>query len=365
MTSDQEAQPYDELRTTAPERAASLRELAIACTQRWSAHERRRPPGSVVWPVIRSAAVNEQRRRSWGNAGVYEGRLDPGLVPLLTNSDAVWSASRLESYRTCSFQFFSQYALRLRELDQEMDAADAGTRGTVIHDILQDALKPLIERGLPLRSDTLDEATARLMANGPGIWDAAPRTYGFGRAALWRLEAQTAFQEMEILLEREAEAGEHSGVARIIGAEEEIKTALPLDPPLRVYAKLDRLDEGDDLVVIVDYKSGREIPRAQVVDGRRVQLQLYAHLARERAGAGRVIARYAWLNPNHRRWEIDSSESDGEKALEDVVEISKDMRDAVTSGDFRVNPQVSPCPSYCAFKHVCRVNEFSRGKRWT
>ena len=363
-TFDQGAQPHDEPRTTTPERAASLRELAIACTQGWSAHERRRPRRSVVWPVIRSAAVNEQRRRSWGNAGVYEGRLDAGLVPLLTNSDAVWSASRLESYRTCSFQFFSQYALRLRELDQEMDAADAATRGTVIHDILQDALKPLIERGLPLRLDTLDEAIARLRANGPGIWNAAPVKYGFGRAALWRLEAQNAFQEMEVLLGREAEAGERSGVARIIGAEEEITAALPLDPPLRVYAKLDRLDEGDGLVVIVDYKSGREIPRAQVVDGRRVQLQLYAHLAREKAGAGRVIARYAWLNPNHRRWELDSSDGDGQKALEDVVEIARDVRDAVASGDFRVNPQVSPCPSYCAFKHVCRVNEFSRSKRW-
>ena len=283
---------------------------------------------------------------------------------MLTNSEAVWSASRLESYRTCSFQFFGQYALRLRELDQEMDAADAATRGTVIHDILQDALGTLIERGQPLKPDTLDEAVARLRANGPGIWNAAPETYGFGRAALWRLEARNAFQEMEVLLEREAEASEGSGVARIIGAEEQIKAALPLDPPLQVYAQLDRLDEGDGLVVIVDYKSGRAIPKAQVVDGRRVQLQLYAYLARERAGAERVIARYAWLNPNHSRWELDSSESDGEKALEDVVEITRDVRDAVTSGDFRVNPQVSPCPSYCAFKHVCRVNEFSRGKRW-
>ena len=82
LTSDHALQRHDEPRSTTPERAASHRELAIACTQRWSADERRRPGRSVVWPIIRTAAINEQRRRSWRNAGVYEGRLDPGLVPV-------------------------------------------------------------------------------------------------------------------------------------------------------------------------------------------------------------------------------------------------------------------------------------------
>ena len=101
------------------------------------------------------------------------------------------------------------------------------------------------------------------------------------------------------------------------------------------------------------------------MNGRRVQLQLYAHLARERSKAERVVARYAWLNPNHRRWELDSSTDDGQMALTNVVEIAKGVRDAVESGDFRVNPQTNPCPFYCAFQHICRVNEFSRWKQWS
>ncbi len=364
LASTQAKQTQDVPRATTPEQAASLRELAIACAQEWP-HERRRPRDLAAWAVVRLAAANEQRRRSWGNAGVYEGSLNSGLVPRLTGGDAVWSASRIESYRTCSFQFFSHYALRLRELDQEMDSADAATRGTVIHDILQDALAPLIERGLPLTPDTLAEAIARLRTNGPGIWNAAPAVHAFGRVALWRLQASASFQEMEVLLEREAKASERYGIARIVGAEEEIKADLPLDPPLSVFAKLDRLDAGDRLVVIVDYKSGREIPESQVMNGRRVQLQLYAHLARERSKAERVVARYAWLNPNHRRWELDSSTDDGRIALTNVVEIAKGVRDAVESGDFRVNPQTNPCPFYCAFQHICRVNEFSRWKQWS
>ena len=154
------------------------------------------------------------------------------------------------------------------------------------------------------------------------------------------------------------------GVNRIIGAEKDIVASLPLDPPLQVVAKIDRLDAGDGLVVIVDYKSGREISATEVFDGRRVQLQLYGYLGREEVQAKRVIARYAWVRPNIKWWELDSSNDKGAAALNDIVEVAGGVRTAVDSGDFRVNPQVPDCPSYCAMRHICRVNQFSRWKRW-
>ena len=50
--------------------------------------------------------------------------------------------------------------------------------------------------------------------------------------------------------------------------------------------------------------------------------------------------------------------------LDDIVEVAREVRDAVDAGDFRVNPRVKPCPTYCSFRNVCRVNGFSRSKRW-
>ena len=254
--------------------------------------------------------------------------------------------------------------MRLRELDEESDGADAATRGTVIHDILQDALAPLAARGLPLTPDTLTEAIANLRANGPRIWNRAPAEMGFGRAALWRLDWEETFQQLDLLLEREAETSAQLGVTRIIGPEKPIEASLPLDPPLRVTATVDRLDAAGDAVVIVDYKSGRGISRTDVTAGRRVQLQLYGYLAREDAKAERVIARYAWTNPAIRQWNLDSSDPEDAEVIEEVVGIAQEVRGSVESGDFRVNPQVTPCPSYCSFRHVCRVNEVSRWKRW-
>ena len=350
--------------TTAPEDTASRRELAIACSQLWQEQGRLRPRGADAWPMVRESVRVEQLRRSFRHGGKYEGRLAARLVPWLTDENAVWSASRLESYRTCSFQFFSNYALRLPELEEEMDSADAATRGTVIHDILQDALEPLVGQDRPLMPDTLDVAVDRLSTSGLDIWNRAPGERGFGRAALWRLDAEAVFQQLELLLRREAEASERAGVTRIIGAERKIEASLPLSPPMRVTATVDRLDEGEDLVVIVDYKSGRAIPKSHVMDGRRVQLQLYGYLAREEAAAERVTARYAWVNPDTRTWDLDSSRPEDQGVLEDVVGIAGEVRSSVESGDFRVNPQVQPCPSYCSYRHICRVNEYSRWKRW-
>ncbi len=346
---------------SAPEEAGSVRELAIACTCQWPNHGRRRPRGESCWPIVRSAVAVEQRRRSFSDAGEYEGRLTDGLVPRLTDAKAIWSASRLESYRTCAFQFFGHYALELREIEEELESADAAIRGSVVHEILQDAVAPLVEQGRPLVPDSLPEVLARLGANGPGIWNSAPAKMGFGRSALWRLDAEDTFRKMELLLRREAEWSEQSGVTRIIGAEKEIEASLPLDPPLRLKATIDRLEEGEDRVVIVDYKSGRTISRSDVEEGRRVQLQLYGYAGRDETRAGRIIARYAWLDPQAREWDIDSSRPEDSLLLDHVAEVARQVRDAVASGDFRVNPQV-PCPTWCSFRHVCRVNGFSRWK---
>ncbi len=357
--------PGDEVATAspAPPETASRRELAIASTQAWPA-QAIRPAGVAPWPVVRAAVAVEQRRRSRDHAGVFEGDLAPGLVPQLVAPDVSWSASRLESYRTCAFQFFGQYGLRLRDLDEETETADAATRGTVVHSMLHDALEPLAGAGRALTPDTLAEAVAALRATGPATWNAAPARYGFGRAALWRLELDRTLHQLEELLGREAEASAALGVTRTLGAELDLEAELPLDPPLRVVARIDRVDLGADLAVVVDYKSGRYIPRTQVEDGRRVQLQLYGYVARTHAEATRVVARYAWLNQPPREWDLDTSRAGDAALLDSVVDVAASTRAAIDAGNFRVAPQVSVCPSYCAFQHVCRVNEVSRWKRW-
>ena len=179
---------------------------------------------------------------------------------------------------------------------------------------------------------------------------------------MWAFALEDVLKNLERMLIKEAAFSRKLGVQRIHGIEELIEAELPLEPPMKVTARLDRLDVGPRGLVVVDYKSGGHIPRSHVLQQKRIQLQLYAYLGLNSMDAETVVARYAWLNPRHRDWHLDSNEDEGDDAIRNIVSVAGSVRDAVESGDFRVNPQTQPCPSYCAYRHVCRVNEFSRHK---
>ena len=346
-----------------PADAASARELAIACAAAWRSGSRASPQPSPAWRVVRLAAQVEQRRRSFTGAGEFEGGVAVDLRPDLTDGGAVWSASRLESYRTCAFRFFGQYALNLYELDEELDAADPLIRGAVMHAMLEDALADLSAARRPLTPETVDAAVERLRTRGAAIWRRAPAEHGFGRAGVWELECEPALERLEALLRGEAERSAADGVAALAGTERELTATLPTQPPMVLRARLDRLDGAPGLAVVVDYKS-RSIGRKDLESGLRLQLPLYVHAARQHAQQERVIARYASMRGDGALRQLDSDDPADRQIIDGVLPRAEAVRAAVRAGDFRVNPQVAACPTWCAFRHVCRVNQFSRWKRW-
>ncbi len=156
--------------------------------------------------MVRTAAPIEQRRRSFAGAGRHEGALiSPGSArERLVGPEVRWSATRVETYRTCAFQFFGRYGLSLYEVEDELAEADAAIRGTVIHDIMEAALGPLVEDDRPLVPATENEAVRHMRERGRELWLSAPDYYHFGRAALWRLGWEDAANDLERLIHREA-----------------------------------------------------------------------------------------------------------------------------------------------------------------
>ena len=362
-----EQEATDEPGEVEPHDAASQRELAVTLSARWHGGERRRPEDLAAWPVVRTAAPIEQQRSSFANAGRHEGDLTSpgGATERLVGPEVRWSATRIESYRTCAFQFFGRYGLSLYEVEDELAEADAAIRGTVIHDIMEAALGPLVDDKRPLVPATADEAIRRMREHGRELWLDSPSKYHFGRAALWRLDWGGIADNLERLIRREAEWNETHGTTAVHGLEEEVDIALPgIEPPLRLRGNIDRVDVGPGLAQIVDYKSGRAIRRSAVESGDRLQLQLYALASREQLGVERLIARYAYLDPRADEWALDSANPDHAALIEDAARHAEVVRASVAAGDFRVNPQVTPCPRYCDFKYICRVNQFTRSK-WT
>ncbi len=353
----------------AAEATASRPELAVALARGWRQGEQRRPDGLEAWDVVRVAAPTEQRRRGWLPAGRYEGGLHllgvPVDLPSVLAPESQWSASRLEAYRTCPFQFFANYGLHLDELEEEQETADAAVRGTVIHDILDAALQPLVDERLPLDASTIERVVARMRDVGPGIWDRAPEQHAFGRAALWRYERADALDRVESLLRAEA-ADWPADLARVAALETRVVVDAPgVDPPMRMFVGIDRLDLGPGVARIVDYKTGKPIPRKDVEEGKRVQLQWYALGAQAQyPTVRRVRARYAYLRPDGDPWELDSANPSHDRIIQDAARVASEVRELAAAGRFPVAPVVDPCPSYCAFQHMCRVSHTSRSKEW-
>ncbi|MEX2031286.1 MAG: PD-(D/E)XK nuclease family protein, partial [Dehalococcoidia bacterium] len=339
-------EPVEVLAETAPELTASRPELAVALARGWSRGERRRPAGLHAWDVVRTAAPVEAARRSYASAGRHEGMLQPGAgathpaLARLLGAEGRWSASRVDAYRTCPFQFFASYALGLSEVDEEKASADAATRGTVVHDILEAVLLPLVERALPLDRSTIEDVVARLREQGPRIWDAAPRTYAFGRAALWRYERGDALDQVEALLRTEA-ASWPSYLDRVGALETEHTVTVPgIEPALQMYAGMDRLDLGPGVARIVDYKTGKTIPEKDVRSGDRVQLPWYAQGARlAYPDVDRVVAKYVYLKPATDPWDLDSARPADVQILDGAIEIALAVRSAAAGGRFEVGPR--------------------------
>ena len=361
-----EREATDEPGSVEPRDAASRRELAVTLSSRWHGGERRRPAAFAAWPlVVRTAAPIEQRRRSFQGAGRHEGDLPRGAPERLVGPEVRWSATRVETYRTCAFQFFGRYGLELYEVEDERSEADAAIRGTVIHEIMEAVLRPLAEAGRPLVPATEDEVVRRMRELGRELWLHAPDERHFGRAALWRLGWEDTAADLERLIRREAKHNEALGTTRVAGLEQRIDIELPgIDPQLRLQGNIDRVDVGPGFAQIVDYKSGRAISRRAVESGDRLQLQLYALAAREELQAERLVARYAYLDPRAEEWALDSANPADAELIDAAARHAEVVCASVAEGDFRVNPQVTPCPSYCAFQHICRVNQFTRSK-WT
>ena len=256
--------------------------------------------------------------------------------------------------------------MRLKELDDEPEEGDGAMRGSIIHAILEKAFEPLVEQGLPLSVETIGQVKDFIDSRGRDMWLNAPEKEGFGQAALWRLEWQRYRDRMIRMLEQEMlVAGSDEGY-RVFGTEYEFDVEVGTKPRLRIRGKIDRIDETPDGLTVIDYKTGQIPTQKDVREGKNSQLPLYAlALSKDPEAAGKNLRmEYAKLpsRGDRRHWALDDAIPEDEEVIKNVLRTLQEKRDAVESGDFRVNPTPTECPSYCAMKHICRVNAFSRHK---
>jgi RecB family exonuclease len=263
--------------------------------------------GDAAWsPVFTGSA------RALAGLAMWRARLDPSFtrfdghvgVGLVTAFDPTRpvSATRLETYAECPrrFLFARELQAQRRTRPEDLWSIEPAERGTLVHAILEQYVLERLE-GAPASSTRLqDIASARFAA--------AEAEGRVGRPLPWRLEQQRIRRD---LARFHAEEGDLEPLAAELAfgeADGAPAVTVVLDDGRQVSfrGRADRVDRspGGQLVVS-DYKTGRQPDLGRligdpVVQGRRLQLPLYALAARQRFGAGGdTHARY-WLLSSER-----------------------------------------------------------------
>jgi len=273
--------------------------------------------------------------------GIYEGELFD--LSERFGASHGWSASRLESYGTCPFEFFIAYGLELEPREEAEDGYDVRILGSMLHKILEDVYG----------GQSLNNAAQKVFAT-------APQEYGFRPTALWTQQQAELIRALKKTIEVLNEASQgftpHTMEARFGMGQPSLvlKTSIG---DIRLHGYIDRLDSAPDgSLRVIDYKTGgAAISANHLKEGRRLQLPIYALAARDALGLGEVTSGFYWHIQKAEASSLKLEKFDGgasgafETAIAHVTNHVKGIR----AGHFEPKPPGDGCPSYCPATNFC------------
>ncbi len=317
------------------------------------------------WEQLRHARDVLSARSGPKAEGPYEGDLASvrGELGIIYGQDHIWSPSRLETYGACPHYFFASIVLGLEAQEPPELGFDAAQLGSMLHAVL--------ERAYGEADDPGDLASVKrsLASAADEVFRDAPDRYGFRPTPLWGVERQNLVAMLEATVDALAETGNGWSPAGL-----EAAFGLGGAPPLELDTRLgavfvrgfiDRVDRNQaGELRIIDYKTGSShLAAGDLLDGRRLQLPLYALGASRALGLGEPVEGFYWkirqaqagsLKLASFEAEVDGQTLSGPTAAyavatAHVVRILSGAR----AGDFPPIPPSGGCPSYCPAAAWC------------
>jgi len=268
-------------------------------------------PISAVTPELRDAYATIANRKSDALTR-HDGNIGEHLTTGPTVTEAIHSATRLETWATCPMRYFFAYELGLGRIPRPERITDLSPldQGNLMHQILEQFLEPVVELDTDERPspDTpwSEEHLRRLAVVATNTFQQFEDDGLTGHELLWRLRRERLLRDIgrfarEDSRYRAANDLTPEAVEVAIGIEGEPPLTVTLDNgrklSLRGFA--DRVDlDGDGIPMVIDYKSGKSrIPQKDldadpVIEGKKLQLAVYAEAVRERFGVEIASAWY-------------------------------------------------------------------------
>lgn len=192
---------------------------------------------------------------------------DSGLMQLIEQHALKgFSPTSLSNYIRNPIDFYKRNLLGINDTLEVEETIAANTFGTIVHDTLEELYTPFI--GKVLQESMLQSAKAKI----PGtVKRHFAKSYMDGDVTRGKnlIAFQVVQRYISNFIAQEIELVEHHEI-KLIGIEQ--KLAIPLtisgiDFPIRLQGKLDRIDQMDGRLRIIDYKTGKvESKHVEIVD---------------------------------------------------------------------------------------------------
>jgi len=345
--------------------AASVQEVLFWGVRRGGLPEHYLASLGERWAQLQHARDVLAARSQPEAAGPYEGDLssESDELAALYGPDHVWSPSRLEAYGACPHQFLVAVALGLEAHEPPELGFDAAQLGSMLHAILERAYAEADDPA------DLDSVKRSLSQAAEDVFRDAPQRYGFRPTPLWGVERQDLEAMLEATVEALAEISSGwtpAGLEAAFG----LGGAPPLEletrlGTVRVRGFIDRVDRNQaGEVRIIDYKTGSShLAASDLLDGRRLQLPLYALGAAQALEMGNPIEGFYWkirqaqpgsLKLSSFEAEVEGDSLSGPAAAYAVAQAHVErILSGARQGAFPPIPPRGGCPGYCPAAAWC------------
>jgi len=168
-----------------------------------------------------------------------------------------FSPSSLTTYIKNPMDFYTQYILKIKEVEEVEETVAANTLGTIVHDTLQNLLEPYLNQ--ILTSEILSKL--QTLANAEVIKQFSA-TFKEGNIHFGKnlIIFEMAKRYVQNFLVEEIKLVETGNEIVILQVEEKLHATIDfreLDFPVKIQGKVDRMDTLNGTLRIIDYKTGK------------------------------------------------------------------------------------------------------------
>lgn len=192
---------------------------------------------------------------------------DDGLLELIKkHASKGFSPTSLSNYIRNPIDFYKRNLLGINDTLEVEETIAANTFGTIVHDSLEDLYTPFI--GKVLNNEMLKSAKKEI---GSVVKQHFAKSYMEGDIKTGKnlIAYHVVERYISNFLDMEMEDAKHHEI-KIIGIEQKLSIALDISGiayPIILKGKLDRIDQRDGQIRIIDYKTGKvESKNVEIID---------------------------------------------------------------------------------------------------